>query len=553
MEEDAPVDLHTIVIRAENSPLQEDTAAALKNTIESCSESQLTYEVMHYQDVVVREPRRTICIFLVELDAPVLQNMPERFWKTLKEVLGSVRSVLWLTGGGGELASPPDFGLVTGLGRSINSESSNLHFVELVIEGSLSREISASLVGRVHKKMLSAPNNQSETEYIGRKGLLLIPRIFEDTCLNEFVNLKTGLHEASMRPLKCDGDRAVQLTINSPGLLDSLQFIDDSKVDEPLKPDEIEIDVKAVGVNFKDVMIAMGQLPSDSIGLECSGVVTKVGEAAASSFQPGDRVCGLAEGAYRTHVRIFDSAAAQIPVGVTFETAAAIPLVFCTAYHSLLNVAHLSEGESVLISSGAGGVGQAAIQIAQLQGADVYVTVGGEDKRRILVENYGISYDHIFVGRGSDFLDQARATCPDGFNVILNSRAGKGLQGSLDCLADFGRFIEIGKADIEANENLPLAHFGRNISFSSLAIDKMPKGPLGQLMIAVIALFKEGKIRVAYPLQIKRIAELEQAFRNLQSGKSVGKTVVSMDEQDLVPVRHLSIFTFCPSYVLIRC
>lgn len=78
-EEDAPGDLHTVVITAENSPLQEDTAAALKNTVESCSESQHAYEVTHYQDVIVREPRRTICIFLVELDAPVLQNMPERF------------------------------------------------------------------------------------------------------------------------------------------------------------------------------------------------------------------------------------------------------------------------------------------------------------------------------------------------------------------------------------------------------------------------------------------------------------------------------------------
>lgn len=148
------------------------------------------------------------------------------------------------------------------------------------------------------------------------------------------------------------------------------------------------------------------------------------------------------------------------------------------------------------------------------------------------------------MSRGNDFLDQARATCPHGFNVVLNSRAGKGLQGSLDYLADFGRFIEIGKADIEANENLPLARFGRNISFSSVAIDKMPKGPLGQIMTAVIALFKEGKIRVAYPLQIKRIAELEQALRNLQSGKSVGKTVVSIDEQDLVPVRQSFHFYF---------
>ena len=102
------------------------------------------------------------------------------------------------------------------------------------------------------------------------------------------------------------------------------------------------------------------------------------------------------------------------------------------------------------------------------------------------------------MGRGSDFLDQGRATCPEGFNAILTSRAGKGLQGSLDCLADFGRFNEIGKADIEANENLPLAHFGRNISFFSVAIDKIPKGVSGQVMIAIVTLFKKGNVRVAY-------------------------------------------------------
>lgn len=181
------------------------------------------------------------------------------------------------------------------------------------------------------------------------------------------------------------------------------------------------IEVKAVGANFKDLMIAMGQLPSGSIGLECSGMVTKVGGMAGSCFKPGDRVCGLSQGAFSTHVRMWASCAAQIPEGVSFEAAAAIPLVFCTAYYSLTSLAHLSKGESVLIHSGAGGVGQAVIQIAKMQGAEIFTTVGEEEKRQLLTELYAVPYNQIFVGRGDHLLQQARAIRPGGFNVILNS------------------------------------------------------------------------------------------------------------------------------------
>lgn len=109
----------------------------------------------------------------------------------------------------------------------------------------------------------------------------------------------------------------------------------------------------------------------------------------------------------------------------------------------------------------------------------------------------------------------------------------------------YGRFIEIGRADIEANGDLPLGYFARNISFSSVAVDKMPKEVVGETMREVMALFKNGKISVAYLLHVRPIAELEHAFRNMQSGKSMGKTVISMNEQDLVPVRHET----CQSFV----
>lgn len=538
---EAVENLRTLIITSGASSAQSEIATKIKETQESFSRPGCSCAIVPYCGLDLQNTRDIFCIFLLELDRSVFNNLSETMFKMLKDVFRSSSRILWLRIGDDNVANNPDFGLVTGLGRSVNSENSHLHFVELAIEGNLSAADTARFIDEAYQGMLFGPTGLRETEYRGSEGMLYIPRVDEDTRLNDFIHTKTGVHKASTRRLKDDGGRALELTVNSPGLLDSLQFVDDLSVDQPLQPDEIEINVKAIGVNFKDIMIAMGQLPSSTIGCECSGIVTKVGEKAASNFCPGDRVYCLVDGAYKTNTRTYAKATAKVPDEVTLETAAGMPLIFCTAYYSLIYLANLAAGDSILIHSGAGGVGQAAIQIAQIKNADIYVTIGGEDKRQLLTEVYGISDDHILSGRDLDLASKVYSILPNGFDVVLNSRPGKGMQASLECLAPFGRFIEIGKADIEANEKLPLSHFARNISFSSvdlMVIFNTSKALTGRLMTAVMEMFARKQIRPPHPLHVSSVAKLEQGFRYLQSGKNVGKMVITMQEDDLVPVRQ---------------
>jgi NADPH:quinone reductase-like Zn-dependent oxidoreductase len=184
----------------------------------------------------------------------------------------------------------------------------------------------------------------------------------------------------------------------------------------------------------------------------------------------------LPEGGFSTYARCPTTSVAQIPDTMSFEVAATIPVVFCTAYYSLFDLGQLQPGERVLIHAGAGGVGQAAIMVAQMIGADIFVTVGSLDKKRFLMTQYGISEDRIFYSRDTSFARGIRrATGGVGVDVVINSLAGDLLRETWECLAPFGRFIEIGKADITKNTRLDMLPFENNVTFASVDLTKVAK------------------------------------------------------------------------------
>lgn len=192
--------------------------------------------------------------------------------------------------------------------------------------------------------------------------------------------------------------------------------------------------------SFKDVMAAMGLVPMAVLGLEASGVVIKTGSKAASLFQPGDPVIVFAEGCHATHVRCNYNAVAKIPNSMSFTEAASIPITHATAYHSLVNLARLRQGQSILIHAAAGGVGQAAIQLAKYLGLVVYATVGSDDKRDLLMKQYQVPESHIFHSRDDSFVKGImRVTSGRGVDCVLNSLSGELLRASWGCLASFGK------------------------------------------------------------------------------------------------------------------
>ncbi|EEU43720.1 uncharacterized protein NECHADRAFT_106259 [Fusarium vanettenii 77-13-4] len=348
------------------------------------------------------------------------------------------------------------------------------------------------------------------------------------------------------RPFQAQGQADVQLRIRHPGALDSLDFVETAPQEELLEDYEMEMEIKTVGLNFRDVMVAMGQLQDDVLGIECGGRVIRLGRQ-VKNFALGDRVFGMHRGCFKSSIRVDARTFENIPSGTSYDEAATIPCTFGTAYYALHDVAHLQPGESVLIHSAAGGVGQAAIRVAQHIGATIYATVSTSEKRDILINTYGLLPSNILNSRDLSFKRGVlRLTENRGVDVVLNSLAGEALRQSWLCVAPFGRFIELGKRDMYDNTDLDMLPFATNITFSGvdlLMINNDYPLRFQQIMRNVVSLMNKG---VAQPLPLTRFSleNITAAFRTMQSGKHMGKLVINCEEANALPVVPASLDSF---------
>ena len=299
-------------------------------------------------------------------------------------------------------------------------------------------------------------------------------------------------------------------------------------------PGEVLIDVKAAGMNFRDVLKALALYPGEApdariFGDEIGGVVKAVGEG-VTHVASGDRVFGLAVFGLATQTLARGGDVRRIPGNLSFEEAATLPVVFMTSWHALKNVARIRKGERILVHAGAGGVGMAAIQIAHHLGAEVIASAGSAAKRALL-ETLGVK--HVIDSRRGDFAEAVmELTGRRGVDVVLNALAGEAIPMGLSCLAEFGRFIEIGKRDIYQNSRIPLWNLRRNASFHVVAMDAVFSGDesLTRGMLGEIAALVEKGALTPLPFRSFAACRVDAAFRLMASGKHIGKVVVSFPE-----------------------
>ena len=294
---------------------------------------------------------------------------------------------------------------------------------------------------------------------------------------------------------------------------------------------QVLIDVKAAGMNFRDVLKALALYPGDApdaqiFGDEVSGIVKAVGPD-IDHLAPGDRVFGLAVFGLATETLARGGDVRRIPAALSFEEAATLPVVFMTSWHALRNVARVCKGERILVHAGAGGVGMAAIQIAQYLGAEVIASAGSPSKRALL-KTLGV--EHVIDSRQGDFAETImELTDRKGVDVVLNALAGEAIPMGLACLAEFGRFIEIGKRDIYQNARIPLRPLRDNASFHVVAMDAVFHGDeeLTRRMLEKISdLVEEGVLR-PLPYRAYPASRIDSAFRLMAGGKHIGKVVVA--------------------------
>ncbi|KAG7103603.1 Highly reducing polyketide synthase alt5 like protein [Verticillium longisporum] len=484
-----------------------------------------------------RDVQQRRCIFLGDIDSDFLESVQGDEYNALQRLVSTVKTLLWVNQGGGPLPASPGADMVTGFARCMRAENPGLTMLTLSLESASNLDSSISTILRV----LQGSGGENSF-FASNGGSILIPRITEATRMNEVIAAKAkggASSTVSETWAAATSGRALKLACDTPGLLDTLQFRDDPLQEQPLGSEDLEVQVHATGLNLLDVMIALGQVTGEAFGQECAGVVTRVGDG-VSRVAVGDRVCGLLRGTFKNLARGTQWQFVKLPSSIDHAVGAAMPVVYTTAYYALHDLARLQAGESVLIHWGAGGVGQAAIQLAKKIGADVFVTVGSLEKRDFVHEHYGVALDHVLSSRDLSFVPGIkRLTGGRGVDVVLNSTSGQTLRATWDCIAAYGRFVEIGKVDIFANAGLPMAPFKKSVTFSffDIGLLSLERGPLfGRVLQDVVNLLADGSITPPQPLHSYTYSNIQEAFRIMQAGTHTGKLVLEPRPDDLVTV-----------------
>ena len=320
------------------------------------------------------------------------------------------------------------------------------------------------------------------------------------------------------------GGESYRIQLNVRGSLGALHYA--SATRQPPAPGELEVRIRCTGLNFRDVLNVLGMYPGDPglPGVEFAGTVTRVGEG-VSGFAAGDDVIGLGTAAFSAFVNVPVAAITRQPPGLTAAEAASVPLAFLTAEYGLTQLGRLRAGERVLIHAGAGGVGQAAIQIARAAGAEIFATAGSDEKRAFL-RAQGVQ--HAFDSRHATFADAVlAATDGQGVDVVLNSLAGEMLQRSLDVLRPGGRFLEIGKAELLDPTKLATSHpqiTYQAYDLGSLLLEQ-PEA-FQRLFRSVVDRFVSGELE---PLRVRAFPaeQIVDAFRFMAQARHIGKVVVT--------------------------
>ncbi len=338
--------------------------------------------------------------------------------------------------------------------------------------------------------------------------------------------------------LQIPSQQPFQLKLSEYGMLDNLML-------QPMErrspgPQEVEIQVKAVGLNFRDVLNALGLLKDYyaehlgitsaeqlTFGFECVGTIVAVGEG-VTHLQVGDEVmANLLTDALSSFITTRAEVVVPKPQQMNLAEAATIPLVFSTAYHGLHNLAKIQPGDRVLIHAAAGGVGQAAVQLAQIAGAEIFATAS--PRKWEFLKSIGV--EHVMNSRTLDFAEEVmNLTLGQGVDVVLNSLNGEFITKSFEALATGGRFIEIGKIGIwdekQVKQKRPDAHY---FPFDLGEVAQQNPGLITQIMNTLGQEFERGYLK-PLPHKVFDIEQVVEAFRYMQKGKHIGKVVVSMPQ-----------------------
>ncbi|KAL2072660.1 hypothetical protein VTL71DRAFT_12003 [Oculimacula yallundae] len=465
-------------------------------------------------------PDGSTVLVLDEMFLPIVSNINDEQYSALQKLVEKKCRLLWVTVGAQMYVTLPEQSLFVGVARSLRSEDPGALILCLDVDSNSSAG-SIDAIDVAIKHLLSVDSFEySDSEFVERDGHIYICRIVPDNLIKQSeVNAIKGPEAQDY--LLHNQESCIRLISDRPGRLENLCWAE-SRDQDVLEDNKIEVEVHATALNFKDLANVMGFVSANEhqTGLEASGVVTRVGKD-IDKFKPGDRVVIIRRdgGCFANKVKHIVEGVHLIPDWMSFQT--------------------------VSIHSASGGVGLAAIQLCRYFGAEIYVTVGSEHKRKFLRETCGIPEDRMFSSRSVTFAPKfMKATNGRGADVILNSLTGDMLHESWRCIAENGRFIEIGKKDLLDRHNLSMEPFSWNASYRAfdLSLKCITDATAYRLLAMTMKLANEGHITPLHICKTFSFGNIVEAFRYMRDGKHLGKIVIADSERNAtkVPIKPVA-------------
>ncbi|KAJ5725083.1 Acyl transferase/acyl hydrolase/lysophospholipase [Penicillium malachiteum] len=517
-----------VVVVDQNSDMQSNLAKLVHATHDPHGTSVLHICSFNEEDIqqILTNTRDNIVVCLVEVGSPLLANLSEDGFKALRKLIALAPRLLWVTDSGTSALRVPEFNIVQGFMRTVRAEQPSSHLVSLSIEGESDSMACSIAISQILETSFAFQSQ--EIEYTFKNGVLMTARAIKDVCGNKAIQslLSPQLVHNSWGKLG-----AVQLAIGNDN---SPVFVRDTFYETPLDLNEVEIDAESW--NFMKHDSPSTSDSSARVG-SCGGRITRVGNECDKSFKIGDRVCMFTLDRMRKYPRCRNSGIVKVPQSMSIEAATSTLHPALLAYHALIDIAQLGEGDSVLIHFAASSIGQAAVCIAQKQKAQVYATVKSSEERQFVLQTLGVPAERILDVNDAPFEALVlRATKDEGVDVLFNLLNGDDiLQKSSQCVAVGGQLIDIGLANIDDSLHPSYERISRNIIYSTVDLSRLRSKLLSRLLHTVMSLIRDGEIRIFDDPPVFGLLELESAYKQIQGEETKDQVVITASTDDVVP------------------
>ncbi len=437
--------------------------------------------------------------------------------------------------------------LITEGGQAIDQEDEIQHLGTSVFIGLgrlMSNEFPNWKIRLIDFEAATSNGISQETWKIALAKMNTTKRLFEEIAIREdrvykkVMRKRQKLDEDKLTQTVSFKDTPLELVAPEFSDLEELHFRKVNRVDP--KEDEVEILIENTSINFKDYLKVTSRISSeafegtnseDKVGIDCEGIITRVGKK-VSKFKVGDKVIAISKGAFKSYTTVNEKLIEFSPKSLS-ESGSHIISPYLTTIYCLEYKAGLKRGEKVLIHNASGAVGLAAINYANMIGAEVFATAGSEEKRDYL---RSLGVEHIFSSKDLDFSNKiSEITNGEGVNVVLSSLTGEMLYQSLEILAPYGSYLEIGKVSAIDDIPLPMKVFSKNLSFISLDIDQLCKDKpdvVSKLLKDTVEYIDSGKL-APLPTTVFDAKDVFDAFTWIEQRNYIGKGVVNFKDQSV--------------------